>query len=207
MTVTDYHIQFERLSQYASHFVATEELRVQRFVEGLRPYIFRVLAGIEMTYEEALNRALAIERGGRDRGGSSRDSRKRSRPDVAHGGHQGRSRGGSRGDDGQGRQDQQGPLQSQTIQGSQTASTAHSRGPSQHPRSSDRAPDTCITCGKRHFGPCRQGFPGCYQCGQMGHFARNCPMSHSQPSTSGASAPAVPGGHVGGSWGRGSSNT
>ena len=31
MTVTDYHIQFERLSQYASHFVAIEELRVQRF--------------------------------------------------------------------------------------------------------------------------------------------------------------------------------
>ena len=39
-----------------------------------------------MIYEEALNRALAIERGGRDRCASSRDSRKRSHSDVAHGG-------------------------------------------------------------------------------------------------------------------------
>ena len=64
-----------------------EELRVQRFVEGLRPYIFRVLAEIKMTYEEPLNRSLATERGGRDKGESSRDSRERSCPDVAHGGH------------------------------------------------------------------------------------------------------------------------
>ena len=99
MTVADYNIQFERLSQYASHFVATEELRVQRFVEGLRPYIFKVLAVTEMTYKEAFNKALAIEQRGRDRGGFSYDSHERSRLDVAHGGHQARNSGGFRADD------------------------------------------------------------------------------------------------------------
>ena len=33
----------------------------------MRPFTFRVLARIKKTYEEALNRALAIERGGRDK--------------------------------------------------------------------------------------------------------------------------------------------
>ena len=49
-----------------------------------------------MTYEEALNRALAIERGGSDKGRYSRDSRKRSCLDIAHGGHQGRGSDGPR---------------------------------------------------------------------------------------------------------------
>ena len=56
MIVVNYNIQFKRLSQYAPHFVVIEELRVQHFVEGLKPYIFKVLVGIEMTYEEALNK-------------------------------------------------------------------------------------------------------------------------------------------------------
>ena len=64
-----------------------------------------------MTYEEALNRALAIERGGSDKGRYSRDSRKRSCLDIAHGGHQGRGSDGSS-DDGQGCWGQRGPSQS-----------------------------------------------------------------------------------------------
>ena len=61
MTMADYNIQFERLSQYAPHLMAIKKLRVQCFVTSLRPYIFKVLAGIDVTYEEVLNKALIIE--------------------------------------------------------------------------------------------------------------------------------------------------
>ena len=63
-----------------------------------------------MTYEEALKKALAIKQGGRDTGGSSYDSCKRSCSDVAHGGHQGYNNGGSIGDDDHGHKGQQEPL-------------------------------------------------------------------------------------------------
>ena len=62
MTVMEYNIQFMRLSRYASHLVATEQMRVQRFVDGLKSYLFRAIAGHgDITYDQALNRALTIE--------------------------------------------------------------------------------------------------------------------------------------------------
>ena len=70
--------------------MATEKLRVQRFLKGLKSYLFRAIARHgDMTYDEALNRALTSERGNKDRGGNSRDSRKRFHSDTSRGGHQG----------------------------------------------------------------------------------------------------------------------
>ena len=99
MSVMEYNIQFMRLSRYAPHLVATEKLRVQRFLEGLKSYLFRAIAGHgDMTYDQALNRALTIERGNRDRGGNPRDSCKRFHSDTSRGGHQGHGSGGFRAD-------------------------------------------------------------------------------------------------------------
>ena len=107
MSVMEYNIQFMRLSRYAPHLVATEKLRVQRFLEGLKSYLFRAIARHgDMTYDQALNRALTIERGNRDRGGNPRDSRKRFHSDTSHGGHQGHGGGGFRADTSQPRQGQ-----------------------------------------------------------------------------------------------------
>ena len=35
----------------------------------------------------------------------------------------------------------------------------------------------CINCRKFHHGECRQGFGGCFRCGQMGHQRKDCPRN------------------------------
>ncbi len=154
MSVMEYNVQFMRLFRYAPHLIATEKLRVQRFLEGLKSYLFRVIAGHgDMTYEQALDRALTIERGNRDKGGTSHDSRKRSRFETSRGGHQGYGGGGTRDDVSHGRRGQQWSRPLQSTQVSQTTSTTPGQGTSQHQMSFGRTHTTCVTCINTHPRP------------------------------------------------------
>jgi len=167
-------------------------MRVQRFVDGLKSYLFRAIAGHgDMTYDQALNRALTIERGNRDRGGTSRDTRKRSHSEASRSVRQGLVGEGSRNDVGQVRRGQQGQRHPQTTQGSHTADSAHSRGTTHHQVPYVTTPNAFATCGKSHLGPCRLLSTRCYQCGHMGHYARNCPTASSHPSSSRMTPPAT----------------
>lgn len=78
---------FDRETEFvfkcAPHLVAIEQLRVKRFIDGLKNYLFRAIARHgNMTYEEPLDRVLTIEQRNRDRGETSCDSRKR--PTLSH---------------------------------------------------------------------------------------------------------------------------
>ena len=62
MSVTEYDIQFTRLSRYAPYLVSTERLKVERFVNGLQDYLFRsIQISDTTTYTDVLDAALRLE--------------------------------------------------------------------------------------------------------------------------------------------------
>ena len=44
MTVSEYDIKFTQLARYAPYLVSTEEMKIQRFVDGLVEQLFRAVA-------------------------------------------------------------------------------------------------------------------------------------------------------------------
>ena len=47
------------------------------------------------------------------------------------------------------------------------------------------------TCGKTHQGPYRWGQDGCYKCGQLGHYLKDCPQRNVPQSVPPASQSTV----------------
>ena len=104
-----------------------------------------------MTYEETSNKALAIKQEGRDRSESSRDSHKRSCPDVAHGSHQGRIIDGFRAE---------GPPNYKAFKATRQLIMLIVEDPLGIRGIPTELLILALHVGKRHFGPCRQGFQG-----------------------------------------------
>ena len=65
MSVDEYIRKFEELSRYAPHLVGTNELKIEHFVEGLKPELFRDVTVSEsegMTFARVIEQALKAER-------------------------------------------------------------------------------------------------------------------------------------------------
>ncbi|MQM15777.1 hypothetical protein Taro_048729 [Colocasia esculenta] len=62
ISVAEYEAQFARLAVYAPHFVGTERLKANRFMDGLRPmFIERLGPHNIQTYTEMVQRAHLVE--------------------------------------------------------------------------------------------------------------------------------------------------
>ncbi|WRX16502.1 Retrotransposon gag domain - like 10 [Theobroma cacao] len=93
MMVSEYDIKFTQLSRYAPYLVSTEEMKIQRFVDGLVEPLFRVVASQDFTtYSTAVDCAQRIEmrtsesRAARDRAKRARTEGYQARKDFNSGG-------------------------------------------------------------------------------------------------------------------------
>ncbi|XP_017974536.1 PREDICTED: uncharacterized protein LOC108661597 [Theobroma cacao] len=182
MTVSDYDIKFTQLARYAPYLVSIEEMKIQRFMDGLVEPLFRAVASRDFTtYSTVVDCTQRIKM----RTSESRAARDRAKRTKTEG-YQGR----------------------RNFSGGRTFNSRRQ----QDSRRSSQVTHLCDTCGRRHNGRCFLTTRTCFECDQPGHIRRDCQMAHQSPdSTRGSTQPisfasfvAAPSGRVAsGSRGRG----
>ena len=192
MTVSEYECRFRELSDFCPNLVADEVSRKRRFLDGLSELIALSLSGSDHpTYQSMRDAALEVERQT-----LIRQTKRRSYDGLSsRSPSQGSSKrgsfssgpSGSKGSSG----DRRGAIGSRFQRGGHTHGSGFrsvSSGSSHFQRSTGRDSfhSTCGVCGKIHDGPCHWENV-CYQCGQTGHFRRDCPYrGSSQTRVSGS---------------------
>lgn len=179
MSVSDYAREFIRLSKYAPHIVPTETARVERFRSGLFAPLYNAVLSAECSTLSKLidkakqweirNKEERMEREQRKKGQmKGQGNRGRTEGTAPYGGSANQSvysapPGAYKGDMGRN------PSQSTTVRPPRPTYSATSVDQVPRPRR------TCWICGKMHLGHCRFDQRACHQCGQIGHFIKDCP--------------------------------
>ncbi|XP_035540236.1 uncharacterized protein LOC118344218 [Juglans regia] len=147
MTVEQYARRFIELGKFATHLIATEEMRIERFQEGLRREIRRQVACLQIpTFQQLVEVATIAEREFIEPITASFGQKKRNFGEGSSTGSAPKftTRTGAR------------PQMTTGV------------------RMGGRAP-VCGKCNRSHVGECHLSGIQCFRCGQTGHLARNCP--------------------------------
>ena len=150
-TVAEYEAEFARLAKFAPSLVATEEGRVRRFEEGLRPRIKEQVIPFELTkYGDVVSKELLVER-------TQRVAQEENK--ARYGGP---SSGGSSGKFWKGK--------GQNLK----RKSDHGQNNGRRNEQDKQQRITCTNCGKEHRGECLLGKNVCFKCGKPGHTIRYC---------------------------------
>ncbi|WRX23201.1 Reverse transcriptase domain - like 10 [Theobroma cacao] len=179
MTMSDYNIKLTQLSQYKPYLVSTEDMKIQRFVDGLMEPLFRVVASRDFnTYSATMDCAQRIE----IRTSESKAARHRAKRAKTKG-YQGRRdfNSGISSSSHQGPQrDSRLPQQGSNLTNASVGSgqKTFSEGRQQDSRQGSQVIHFCDTCGRRPSGRCLRTMRVCYGCGQSGHITKDYVMAH-----------------------------
>ncbi len=202
-TVMEYESEFRALLKYVPEIRSSESAMCTNFEEGLRMEIRRYMARVlPRTYRNLLESALLAERMVPEKPAPTDSQKGKRRAESPKGQGRKGGRGKSAGSSSdttptsppggstalppqypwmpypwlqypqplQYSQQQQYPQQ-QYQQPTGQFSGASSVGS----RAGSSATPECVYCGQAHAGLCAK-FPGCFHCGQQGHYRRDCPL-------------------------------
>ncbi|PRQ51575.1 putative nucleotidyltransferase, Ribonuclease H [Rosa chinensis] len=172
MTVTEFEQRFTQLAQFVPDMVSTERERIYRFVDALGGKYSDQLTGVPFTdYAEVVNAALRLETRymsgirPRDLGGPSQGPPKKAASTSGSGSSAG---SGQSSGSGAGSRYRRGGRDRRFPRGQFSG----------RPFGQSR-----VGFGGQHRAPARQPAPfgqyqsvGCFECGQQGHFRRDCPL-------------------------------
>ena len=148
MSAMEYAAKFNELSHFAPNQVATEEIKMDHFEQGLRGPIKWMIAGRVFTnfqemYQRAVKIARVIEETEAER----------------------RQMGFAKRKFGEGGSSTQGNSKSRNFNNGDKGKQVILR----------QEMKPCNQCGRIHSGQCRYGTQECYGCGAMDHKIANCP--------------------------------
>ena len=164
LSLTDYERSFSELVRHVPFIRDDEVSKTKRFSVGLRREIRYIVASTtHIQYDQVVEAAVRVERSmGLKSQATTRQGQKRSGSTWVQGGSSKQLKRGGKTKWTDGSRPSQG---AQSSQGSVRPQTGSSKGPQPE----------CAKCRKNHYGECRLGTDSCFKCGQLGHFANECP--------------------------------